>query len=307
MFEKNDFVRHPKMPDWGVGIVTTDQRGNDVSVFFENETKIKTLRLPGAGLKAVSDPGESRLYLENILISDKHKGTLDRQPFPRKVEQFIEMFKGGFRGPVLENSERQYKQQAHENFLSLLNQDDFKQLIDTEQWGELGNRIKKCHSLNLLSKFENIRFGDILKDSSVQQDIGKGLYNLLYEDGSIKDRFKSYAAILAVYECDKWPLITLPLFLRFPVEHMFIKPTVTQEAAANRGFNIQYDSQLNWNTYNQVLLFSKDLFERLSAYDNPDLHPRDYIDVQTFMWCTFTKGWDAETVAKAEAAIKQHE
>ncbi len=307
MFGKNDFVKHPKMPGWGIGIVTTDQKGKDVSVFFENEVKVKTLRLPEAGLEPVSDPGESRLYLENILISEKHKGTIDRQPFPKKVEQFIEMFKGGFRGPVLEKNERQYKQQAHETFVSLLNQDDFKELMDSEQWEELGNRIKKCHSLNLLSKFENIRFGDILKEPQVQQEIGKGLYAFLYGSEPMRDRFQSYAAVLAVYDCDKWPLITLPLFLRFPVEHMFIKPTVTQEAAANRGFDIQYDSQLNWNTYNQVLLFSQDLFERLSAYDNPDLHPRDMIDIQTFMWCTFTKGWDTAEVAKAEAAIKQHE
>lgn len=304
MFKKNDFVSHPKMSAWGVGIVTKDQCGNDVSVFFENEDKIKILRMPEAGLKAVLDPGASKIYLENILISDKHKGTLDWEPFPTKVVQFIERFKGGLHGPVLEQCERQYKQQAHENFVSLLNQNDFKELMDSEQWDELADRIKKCHSLNLLSKFEVIRFSDVLKDLQAQQDIGQGLYSLLYGNTPMQDRFKSYAAVLEAYECNKWPIITLPLFLRFPTEHMFIKPTVTKEAAKNRGFDIQYDSQLNWNTYNQVLLFSQDLFERLNAYDNPDLHPRDMIDVQTFMWCTFTKGWDSAEIAKAEAKIK---
>ena len=98
----------------------------------------------------------------------------------------------------------------------------------------------------------------------------------------------------------------MPLFLRFPEEHMFIKPLMTQEAAANRGFDIQYDSQLNWNTYSQVLLFSRDLFERLSAYENPDLHPRDMIDVQTFMFCTFTKGWTIEEIKGAEEKVEVH-
>lgn len=304
MFKKNDFVTHPKMPDWGIGIVTKDQSGDDVSVFFENTKATKSIKQSFANLEPHDSPGQSRLFLENVLITDKHKGTMDRQPFPKKVEQFIEMFKGGFRGPVLEKNERQYKQQAREKFVSLLNQEDFKELIDSEQWEELGNRIKKCHSLNLLSAFEIINFSDVMKAPQTQQDIGCGLYDFLYGAAPIHERFKSYVAILEAYGCDKWPIITLPLFLCFPTEYMFVKPMVTQEAAANRGFDIQYESQLNWNTYNKVLLFSQDLFERLSAYGNPDLHPKDLIDVQTFMWCTFTKGWDAAEIAKAEAEIK---
>ncbi len=84
---------------------------------------------------------------------------------------------------------------------------------------------------------------------------------------------------------------------------MFVKPTVTQEAAANRGFNIHYSSQVNWDTYEHVLMFSNDLKQRLDGYDNPALTTRDMIDVQNFMWCSFTDGWTESEVKKAELEL----
>lgn len=302
-FKKNDFVKHPRKPEWGVGIVVADQRGEELSVFFENISSITKLRLSYVDLEPVADPQESRLFLENILVEDNHNGTRDREPFPTKVEKFVERFKGGLHGDVLETFERKYKDEAHEQFLALLNKEEFQNQIDSEQWDVLADRIKKCHTINLLSKFELIRFSDVLKELDAQKSIAKGLFDLLYGDDLMQKRFMRYAKVLEVYECDKWPIITLPLFFCFPDEHMFIKPTMTQEAADNRGFDIHYDSHLNWNTYNQVLLFSKDLFERLSAYSNTQLHPRDMIDVQTFMWCIFASGWTSEGIKDAERKL----
>ena len=48
-------------------------------------------------------------------------------------------------------------------------------------------------------------------------------------------------------------------------------------------------------------LFSRDLYDRLKTYNNQALAPRDMIDVQTFMWCTYTKGWSSDEIAKAES------
>jgi len=302
-FKKNDFVKHRSIPKWGTGIVVSDQRGEEVSVYFEGEPRIIPLRSANVHLEIVSDPAESRLYLENILIEDTRDGRIDREPFPTIVEKFIKRFSGGLYGEVLERFERKYKGEAHEQFITQLSKDEFKRLMAAGQWDVLADRIKKCHAIDMLSKFEIIRFSDVLKDEDAQKDISKGLFDLLYGDDSIQKRFMRYAKTLEGYECNKWPIITLPLFFCFPDEHMFIKPTMTQEAAENRGFDIQYDSHLNWNTYSHVLLFAKDLFERMSADNNSQLHPRDMIDVQTFMWCTFASGWSDEDIKNAELEL----
>jgi len=303
MFKKNDFVTHPKKPKWGVGIITEDQYNDDVSVFFENNPRNVILKQPLALLSKTDDPGSSQLFLENCLVGKAHNGTPDREPFSSKVSTFLTSFQGGLHGPVLEKTEREYKQAAHEEFLLLLNQDEFQKLIESDNWTKLADRIKRCHTINLLSKFEVIKFSDALKNPDAQKDIALGLFDFLYGDELLPNRFMNYAKTLSYYECDKWPTITLPLFLSSPDKYMFVKPTVTQEAANNRGFDIQYSSDLNWNTYQQVLLFSKDLFQRLNGYGNSQLAARDMIDVQTFMWCTFTNGWTPDEIAEAEKKI----
>lgn len=305
MFRKNDFVAHPAKPEWGVGIVVADQQNDDVSVFFENEPKIMTFRLSNLRLDEIAEPGDSRTFLENILISDASGSAPDREPFPSKVAKFVAQFSGALHGPVLEKYEREYKQLAHEQFVATLDQPEYQQLIESKKWSELGEAIKKCHGINLLSKFELIQFSDVLKNPNAQKDVGQGLYDFLYGTDPISTRFHRYTTLLRDYECDKWPLVTLPLFLRFPDKFMFVKPTMTKEAAANRGFDIQYESRPNWDTYHRVLLFSQDLFTRLLADKNPQLHPRDMIDVQTFMWCTFTKGWSASEIEEAEKELDE--
>jgi hypothetical protein len=290
-------------PGWGIGEVLEDSYGEQIKAFFSNQ-RVKIFSRNNEDITELEREAARDPYLDNLSYeSIETKGTVDKVPFPQLVQNFLRLFKGGLHGPVLEKHEREYKEQASEAFLALLNEKDLQQLIYSECWPEAAERIKKCHSLNLLSKFEVIKFSDALKNNHGQKEITKGLYNFLYGNDLLQKRFGDYAACLAEYECDKWPIITLPLFLRYPTKYIFIKPEMTKEAAANRDFNIQYESQLNWNTYNQVLLFYKDLYERLTIDANEDLHPRDMIDVQTFMWCTYTGGWTAEEVAKAEAEL----
>lgn len=302
-FMKGTYVKHPKRPGWGVGVVTEDERAGQVSVFFENEPNIKKMLLSHVNLTVVEEPGEARLFLENILVDDESQGVKDRIPFPEKVKHFLETFTGGLRGPVIEEHERKYKVDQHDKWKALLNQEDFKNLLVSEDWAELTKRIKSCYTINLISSFEAIKFADAHKQSEAQEKIATSLYKFLYGDEAIQKRFSEYTSALAPYECDKWPLVTLPLYLRFPDEYMFVKPTVTQEAAANRGFDIQYSAKVNWGTYQHILMFSADLRQRLEAYGNQALMPRDMIDVQNFMWCTFTKGWSEEEVSQAEAIL----
>jgi hypothetical protein len=76
-----------------------------------------------------------------------------------------------------------------------------------------------------------------------------------------------------------WPIVTVFPFLAQPDRHIFLKPNVTRVAAAQYGFDLPYQSRPNWRTYASLL----DLAERVRA-DLRDLHPRDMIDVQSFLW-----------------------
>ncbi len=59
----------------------------------------------------------------------------------------------------------------------------------------------------------------------------------------------------------------------------FLKPLVTREAARILGFDFQYTSRPNWNTYANLLEFAARV-----RRDQRRLKPRDMIDVQSFIW-----------------------
>jgi hypothetical protein len=73
--------------------------------------------------------------------------------------------------------------------------------------------------------------------------------------------------------------VTIFGFLALPDAHFFLKPMVTRTAAGEYGFDFQYRSRPNWETYSNLLEFAG-----VVSRDLQDLRPRDMIDIQSFLW-----------------------
>jgi hypothetical protein len=299
-WKKGDFVRHDtKGDEWGVGIVTQDQRETTVPVFFEHECQVR--KLGGDRLVRLEDPGTAATYLRHALVDEEGAGKYDREPFPTTLNRYLEDFPMGFQGEIHLKNERDYKVEASDWAQEHFAEDKFAALLETDNMDELGSEIRRLYSkTNLLASFEMIKLGDAMKQPEIVREVGQSLYKLLYDKGSLRDRFESAARVLEKYELGKWPIITYPLFMLFPDKYMFLKPAATKEIAFKRGFDIKYDSKLNWETYSRVLELAADLRERLTADKSEFLHPRDLIDVQSFMWCAYSGGWSAEEKKSAK-------
>lgn len=76
-----------------------------------------------------------------------------------------------------------------------------------------------------------------------------------------------------------WPVVTLLPFIAQPDRHMFLKPTNSQSAAEALAFDLRYQSQPNWKTYESLLEMGKVYFKEIEH-----LGPRDLMDVQSFLW-----------------------
>jgi len=73
--------------------------------------------------------------------------------------------------------------------------------------------------------------------------------------------------------------VTVSGFLAQPETHFFLKPMVTRQAAKEYGYDFQYQSRPNWDTYADLLGFAQTVWEDLR-----DMRPRDMIDIQSFLW-----------------------
>src|SRR3954453_6493477 len=76
-----------------------------------------------------------------------------------------------------------------------------------------------------------------------------------------------------------WPIVTVFGFIAAPVNHIFLKPTVTRRAVEALGLTFEYRSRPNGETYAELLRLARAVRRDLRA-----LQPRDMIDIQSFLW-----------------------
>jgi hypothetical protein len=210
---------------------------------------------------------------------------LERKYVSRSRRKFLKNFPNGFHGEKYLEWERNYKWIAHRSWEEQLSKPQFAALLKAGKFRQVASIAIKIESrTNLLFSFEKMALRDAVRSASSARIFAEGLYNYIYGTGSLKQRFENWATVLRSLPIVKtrvhtWPLQTVFGFIANPKEHIFLKPRVTQAAADAMGFEFRYHSKPNWKTYQSILQFAKQIKKETS-----DLHPRDNIDLQSYIW-----------------------
>lgn len=207
------------------------------------------------------------------------------QPAQRCRRKFLRFFPDGFRDETYLAWERDYKAEAHGRWCEALGKDAFRGLLRKRAWSDVAATAVKIESrTNLLFSFEKMALRDAVRDANGARMFAEGLYDWLYGSGTMEARFARWCEAVASLPRRQtrvltWPLVTVWGFLALPKEHIFLKPNVTKRAAAEYAYDFDYRSQPNWTTYASLLDFAATV-----RRDLRDLRPRDFIDIQSFLW-----------------------
>jgi hypothetical protein len=200
-------------------------------------------------------------------------------------KKFLYYFPKGFKDQKYIEWERNYKWEAHLAWEEQLNLQEFDQLLSRRKYNEIALRATRIETkTNLLFSFEKMALRDAVKTSSSARDFAIGLYDYVYGTDAMQVRFERFAKTLASLPRKQtrvltWPLQTVFGFLANPDRFIFLKPRVTKIGAEKYQFPFEYVSNPNWKTYKSYLDFAEQV-----RTDTADLHPRDYIDLQSFIW-----------------------
>lgn len=181
--------------------------------------------------------------------------------------------------------ERGYKWEAHEKWLATLDKPAFQKLLRARDYAGIARTAVAIESrTNLLFSFEKMALRDAVKPPRGAKAFAEGLFEFLHGRGGDASRYNAWRDTVADLPRRQtrvltWPLLTVFGFLARPDRHMFLKPNVTRIAAREYGFEFDYVSRPNWNTYRSLLDFAEQV-----RRDNRDLKPRDMIDLQSFIW-----------------------
>jgi hypothetical protein len=276
-YKRGERVKHPGMPEWGLGKVLEDSRDYKVRIFFTGDGR-KTLSLKHVEPIKISGAEARHPVLDHLSINEGVDGKY--QTLQTSKEMFLKDYPDGFYDQAYLKNERKNKVAAHELALSLIGPDQLEALIGKKDYEEIGKRaLKVANATNLIFPNEKLALKNGLKDSDNMASFSEGLYHLLYGKEAMAERFVAFARTLEDIKAAKWTTLSYFLFIVFPDKYIFIKPLVTQLAAEISAFEINYRPELNWKTYQSVLDFAEYFRSELK-----DLKPRDMIDIQSFMW-----------------------
>lgn len=203
------------------------------------------------------------------------------------LRKFLHYFPNGYKGQKYKDWEREYKWNAHLLWQQQLNEKEFKALLDDEAYAEVAKRAVNIESkTNLLFSFEKMALRDALKDADAAARFARGLYTYLYGKKDLQQRFENFVQMMKTLPVKQtrvvtWPVLTVFGFLADPSVHIYLKPTVTKNAAKKYDFDFEYSSKPEWRTYKSLLNFGKEVKKDTAKYQ-----PIDNIDVQSFIWVT---------------------
>jgi hypothetical protein len=203
----------------------------------------------------------------------------------RARTKFVRRFPQGFRDETYLAWERDYKWEAHREWLEQLGQSELEFMLRRRQFGDIAARAVKIESgRSLLFSFEKMALRDAVKSPGGAEIFAQGLHAFLHGDAPVETRFEDWCGVVDRLPRKQtrvltWPLVTVFGFIAQPDRHIFLKPNTTKEAARRLGFDFHYLSRPNWATYAEYLTLAAATKRALG-----DMRPRDMIDIQSFLW-----------------------
>ncbi len=209
--------------------------------------------------------------------------------------KFLQFFPGGFNDADYLDLERDYKWQTHERWQLALGTREFRTLLRHCDYREIASRavrVEQQSRHSMIFSFEKMALRDALKTAPGAKAFAEGLFDFLYGSRSLESRFIHWVEVVSSLPRKQtrvltWPLVTVFGFIAQPETHIFLKPLVTRAAARAYGFDFNYASRPNWDTYASLLEFGARIWR-----DQRRLKPRDMIDVQSFIWVQGSDEYD---------------
>jgi hypothetical protein len=279
------FVKHIKKQEWGIGEII-ETNGYKITIDFIN-AGVKLLNSKIAILEEILDEGEITKYKEDKLLctlnNKKVKKVSVKESFP--VEDLIQIFltvypKGFYDNNYIEN-ERKYKENLINEFKMNLSEEKLFKSLENKNYSEIAEVSKKLISASKnIHSIEKTNFRKAISKAENQERFIQTMYNLFYTNNRTEEeRFIDFKDCLESINCNKWTIITYFMNMLSPDKYLFLKPKISKKSAEIFSFDISYNMTPNWNTYFKFLKFAE-----ISKKNIAILNPRDYIDIECFMW-----------------------
>jgi len=287
-----DRVRSTARPEWGPGRIASAPCAGKVSVLFR-EGGARTLALVHAKLERLADGEATDGWLE-LLSLEPLSSTAPHLSPAQVAERFLARHPDGFRDEGYLRRERAPFEAARGLLRGELSRDVLRSATRSRRWEP------PCRAaLETIAAAKLVPAGDVallrraLEASAARRVFGTALAELLHGRRPPEERVVAFAAALRELDAARWSLATFFAFVRFPDQHLLLRPGETSAAAAALRFDLEFRSEVNAATYARLLRLARALAQEVAA-----LEPADLFDVYALLRCAAAPGRPAEPAAR---------
>lgn len=275
--QKNDHVRHTKVPDWGLGKVVHTSENGYVDIHF-SQAGHKRLKMASAPLQKISSE-QAEAHITNYLLESNQKPPSIPTRLQQCVQAFKRLFPKGFRDPRYIEGQRTPRIHDQHRFLAAVSQPQLNRLLQEDALGELRARFGTILSQSpLLFPKEKQAALNAIQSPADCRHFARSVYELSFGHSDWDSSFLRWCTTLTDLQADKWAVATLFPFLAQPQQHIFIRPAACQKTAMCTQTRLRYRAQPNIHTYTDIHNMTRTLRRQLK-----ELQPRDLIDIQAFI------------------------
>lgn len=199
----------------------------------------------------------------------------------------------GFADERFVRDETTYKMDASAKAQERLGADVLRQLIDSENYDEVVQRVEQAAQSTNLLWLRMPREGDLSIlywqefDSAA---FSHALLDLLHGEGSSPERLERFASYAKAQGLPaKWTLPTYLLMLMHPETDLFVKPEATKWFLKQMGVSLKLGSKASGIVYASILEAAEDLREQLASFE-----PQTLLDIQSYIWVAYRAGEPTE-------------
>lgn len=277
LLQIGDRVYHSRHSLWDVGQVLYCTPDQQLQIFFVGVGIKRVRRLNQYLVKLESDDARHPL-LDNLKQVKRSEDLYDYHNIAELSEYFLSLYPEGFYAEEYINEYRTPQINAHQLMTTTLNQSEFARLLSMEDYRQIAH-----HALDIMNRGIPIKHHQALATGLAQPQhqacFAQKLYDLLYDGNTPrKQHFQAFIECLGQFDAAHWDLATYYLFCNDPDNDMLLHPHITPHAADLCAFELHYDVQPNWRTYERLASFAHYLRTLLV-----DLRPQDMYDIYAFM------------------------
>ncbi len=299
--QSSRLVRHRKRPEWGAAICAWARHERQAYQFEDG--KLRTF--PSTHLHLLEPverpPAEAMATIRalraasglNVARRNRKRGEEIQMTFDQQLLLFKHLYPDGFdgepwkadhRGGEGKRSLKRHRDPAIAKAAELLAEDELTRLHEARRSDEIVTRL-----VDVLSATDVVtkRHVDPLRKLGSNEAglVADAVVDLLYGNGSLRHRLDSWAKRLrqVTGRAPSWPLVTAPLALRYPGEHVCVRASTFRQQVKTAGDGASPPRAFDARQYERLLFMARDVADRLAA---AGYTPVDMLDIYDFIWVT---------------------